>query len=416
MNDGGRHSIQSPFVSNLPPTRPTLSPPFTLRGDTDTISGVRVVDDHTVEITIDAPKSYFLAKLTYPTAFVLDAENVDASPRNWFLQPNGTGPFRLSSYQIGEFLVLSRNEFYHLGPPKLEEVVFIFNRGASILMYENDEIQISEVGLADLDRLLDTSNKFHPELVRAPPSFSLSYIGFNVAEPPFDDPKFRQALNLAIDKREIASVVLGDTVVPAMGILPPGFPGFNPDVRGFDFDPERAKQLLRESKYGGDLENFPPIILTTPVGGAESLAVEVVLLMWEKNLGVRVEIQQTEFATFLKDLNRRRFQMFDIGWIADYPDPENFLDMLFRSDSSNNYTNYSNPDVDRLLEQARAELDQQARFNLYRRAEEIIVQDAPLIPLWHGGESYVLVKPNVKDYYLLPLVVPKLRFVYLTES
>ncbi|PKB82374.1 MAG: hypothetical protein BZY88_04690 [SAR202 cluster bacterium Io17-Chloro-G9] len=389
-----------------------------LRGDAGTVSGVKVVDEHTIEITIDAPKSYFLAKLTYPTAFVLDAENVEANTRNWFRQPNGTGPFRLSSYQIGESLVLSRNENYHLGPPKLEEVELILSGGTSMLMYENDEIHIAGVGLADLDRILDTSNKLHPELIQAPPSFSVQYIGFNVDEPPLDDPKFRQALNLAIDKREIASVVLGDQVVPATGILPPGFPGYSPDVRGYDFDPERARQLLNESKYGADLENLPPITLTTPgsFGAVISLDMEVVLQMWEKNLGVRVEIQQTEFATFLKDLNRRRFQMFDIGWIADYPDPENFLDILFYSDSSNNHTNYSSPEVDRLLERARTESDETARFQIYHQAEQQILNDAPWVPLWYSGERYVLVKPNVQDYYQTPLIIPRLRYVYLTND
>ena len=389
-----------------------------LRGDAGTVSGVKVVDEHTIEITIDAPKSYFLAKLTYPTAFVLDVENVEANTRNWFRQPNGTGPFQLSSYQIGESLVLSRNENYHLGPPKLEEVELILSGGTSMLMYENDEIHIAGVGLADLDRILDTSNKLHPELIQAPPSFSVQYIGFNVDEPPLDDPKFRQALNLAIDKREIASVVLGDQVVPATGILPPGFPGYSPDVRGYDFDPERARQLLNESKYGADLENLPPITLTTPgsFGAVISLDMEVVLQMWEKNLGVRVEIQQTEFATFLKDLNRRRFQMFDIGWIADYPDPENFLDILFYSDSSNNHTNYSSPEVDRLLERARTESDETARFQIYHQAEQQILNDAPWVPLWYSGERYVLVKPNVQDYYQTPLIIPRLRYVYLTND
>ena len=389
-----------------------------INGDAGTISGVRVVDEHTVEITIDAAKSYFLAKLTYPTAFVLDAENVEANPRRWFRQPNGTGPFRLSSYQVGESMVLSRNEFYHLGPPKLDEVELILSGGTSMLMYENDEIHVAGVGLADLDRLLDASNKLHQELVQAPPSFSVQYIGLNVAEPPLDDPKFRQALNLAIDKREIASVVLGDQVVPAKGILPPGFPGFNPDLLGYDFDRARARQLLEESKYGDDLENLPPITLTTPgsFGAVISLDMEVVLQMWEKNLGVKVEIQQTEFATFLRDLNKRRFQMFDIGWIADYPDPENFLDILFHSDSSNNHTNYSNLEVDRLLERARTETDETARFQIYHQAEQQILDDAPWVPLWYSGERYILLKPNVKDYFQTPLIIPRLRYVYLTDE
>jgi oligopeptide transport system substrate-binding protein len=147
-----------------------------------------------------------------------------------------------------------------------------------------------------------------------------------------------------------------------------------------------------------------------------SLDMEVVLQMWERNLGVKVEIQQTEFATFLKDLNRRRFQMFDIGWIADYPDPENFLDILFHSESHNNHTNYSSPEVDRLLELARTESDEAARFQIYHQAEQQILDDAPWVPLWYSGERYVLVKPNVEDYYQTPLIIPRLRYVYLTDD
>ena len=389
-----------------------------LAGDALTISGVRVINERTIEITIDQPKSYFLAKLTYPTAFVLDRENIEANPKNWFRKPNGTGPFRMTEYKVGETLILSRNEGYHLGPPKLAEVEMILSGGTSMLMYENDEIDIAGVGLADLDRLLDPTNRLNAELMRAAPSFSIQYIGLNVNEPPLDDRKVRQALNLAIDKNEIATIVLGDQVVPATGILPPGFPGFSKSVSGYNFDPERARQLLRESKYGDDLENLPPITITTPgsFGANVSLDMEVVLSMWEKNLGIKTEFQQTEFATFLKDLNKRRFQMFDIGWIADYPDPENFLDILFYSDSSNNHTNYSNPEVDALLEKARVETDETLRFRIYNQVEQMILDDAPWIPLWYSGERYLLVKPYVHDYLQTPLIIPKLRHVYLTKD
>ena len=389
-----------------------------LAGDVLEISGVRVINERTIEITIDASKSFFLAKMTYPTAFVLDRENIEANPKNWFRKPNGTGPFKMTEYKVGETLILSRHDAYHLGPAKVAEVEMILSGGTSMLMYENDEIDIAGVGLADLDRLLEPSHSLNAELTRAAPSFSVQYIGLNVNEPPLDDVKVRQALNLAIDKREIATIVLGDQVVPAKGILPPGFPGFSESVSGYKFDPIKAKQLLLESKYGNDLDNLPPITITTPgsFGANVSLDMEVVQAMWEKNLGITTEFQQTEFATFLKDLNKRRFQMFDIAWIADYPDPENFLDILFYSDSSNNHTNYNNPEVDALLEKARVETDETLRFSIYNEVEQTILNDAPWIPLWYSGERYLLVKPNVHDYLLTPLIIPKLRHVYLTDK
>ncbi|MCH2503608.1 MAG: peptide ABC transporter substrate-binding protein [Dehalococcoidia bacterium] len=389
-----------------------------LAGDVLEISGVQVINGRTIEITIDASKSFFLAKMTYPTAFVLDRENIEANPKNWFRKPNGTGPFKMTEYKVGETLILSRHDAYHLGPAKVAEVEMILSGGTSMLMYENDEIDIAGVGLADLDRLLEPSHSLNAELTRAAPSFSVQYIGLNVNEPPLDDVKVRQALNLAIDKREIATIVLGDQVVPAKGILPPGFPGFSESVSGYEFDPIKAKQLLLESKYGNDLDNLPPITITTPgsFGANVSLDMEVVLAMWEKNLGITTEFQQTEFATFLKDLNKRRFQMFDIGWIADYPDPENFLDILFYSDSSNNHTNYNNPEVDALLEKARVETDETLRFSIYNEVEQTILDDAPWIPLWYSGERYLLVKPNVHDYLLTPLIIPKLRHVFLTDK
>ena len=388
-----------------------------LDGDSLEVEGVRVIDDHTVEITIDAPKTYFLAKLTYPTAFVLDRENVESS-RRWFREPNGTGPFKFAEYVPGERFVLTRNENFHLGPPFLDEVEFILSGGSSMLMYQNDEIHLTGVGLADLDRVLDPSDPLNPDLHRAPPSFSTSYIGLNVNEPPFDDPKVRQALNYAIDKETISSEILAGLVVPATGILPPGFPGYNPDQRGYEYDPDKALQLLQESKYGDDLENMPRIILThaASFGSSVGLDLEVILEMWRQHLGIEVEIQQTEFATYLQDLIKRRFQIFQIGWIADYPDPENFLDMLFHSESNNNHTGFNNAEVDQLLEKARVEAQQDVRYDLYRQVEQLIMDQAPWVPLWYSGEQHVLIKPEIHDFFLTQLIIPKLRFVYMTEK
>ena len=387
-----------------------------LTGASNAISGVQVINDSTLTITTDAPKPFFLSKLTYPVSFVLDQQNVE-SGRDWIFEPIGTGPFKLEEYRPGEVLRLTKFADYHLGPAMIDEVEFLISGGNSMLMYENDELHITGIPLGLLEGVLDPANSLSREAVEAPPQFDVDYFGFNTTEPPFDDVKVRQAFNYAIDRASLASSLLEDLVVPAAGILPPGFPGYNPDLQGYTYDPDKARQLIQDSKYGG-LDELPRITLTLPgsFGAAVSPSIEAMLAMWEENLDVRINLLQTEWAIFLQDLHQKRFQMFGgLGWIADYPDPENFLDVLFHSKSSNNQSEYTNFELDLLLERARVELDETARFELYHRAEEIIVTDAPWVPLWHSNGGSVLIKPNVNDYFLFPLVIPKYRYVYFTE-
>ena len=387
-----------------------------LEGETEDISGITVIDDSTLQIEIDAPKAYFLAKLTYPTAYVLDSENVVSGGRTWTDTPNGTGPFRLKEYRIGERIILERNEHYYRERANVDSIAMNLAGGQSMAMYENDEIDITGVGLFDLDRVLDPSEPLHEELVVAPPDFSISYVGFNASMPPFDDPKFRQALNHAVDKHLISNEVLSGLVEPAYGILPPGFPGFNPDLTGLEYDPDVARQLLEESEYA-DPETRPRIVVTVPgTGGTIGLDLEVVIEMWKQELGVEVEIQQVEWATYLQDLNQHKFQAYaGLGWEADYPDPQDFLDILFHTESSLNHGMYSNPEADAILEEARTETDVERRVDLYQQAEELIVQDGAWLPLWYSGERYVLIKDYVKDYRVTPMIVPKLKNIRLTD-
>ena len=380
-----------------------------LAGQAQEVEGVRVVDDRTLTITIKEPRAYFLAKLTYPTAFVVDRENIEEDGDQWTREPNGTGPFRLKEYRIGKVMVLERNPNFYLEPAKVEEVELILSGGSAMAMYENDEIHITGVGLADIERVTNPSDPLNEDLVVAAPSFNITYIGFNVNEPPFDDLNVRQALSMVIDKELIAEEVLVGLVAPAEGILPPGFPGYTGRVQGLEFDTERAKQLLAESKYADEL---PRIVITIPgTGGSLGLDLEVIRGMWEEQLGVAVEIVQVEWATYLDDLHSRKFQAFaGIGWQADYPDPQDFLDVLFHSQSQLNSTGYDNPEVDRWLEDARSAAWEE-RVELYRQVEQAILNDAPWVPLWFSGERLVLVKPYVQGYHLTPMIIPKLRFV-----
>ena len=384
-----------------------------IRGRADSIKGVEVVDDFTLRITIDEPKPYFLAKLTYPTAFVVDKDQIESNPRNWMKKPHGTGPYRVKSWTPGESIVLEANDRYHLGVPTIKTVEFLLSGGSLLTMYENDEIDVSPVGINDIERVTDPSDPLSKDYVTAD-DLSVSYLGFNTQKPPFDDPKVRQAFGYALDREKIVEVVRKNMLPMAHSIMPPGLSGYNPNAKTPGYDPEKAKQLLTESKYGGP-DGLPDVTITQVGGGATTDPdTEAMIEMWKDNLGVDVQIEQTEEATFWQDLDKGQYQMFTAGWVLDYPDPEDILDLLFYSTSRQNNARYSNPEVDRLLLQARTEQDVNKRLALYQQTEQIILDDAPWIPLYYGRD-HSLVKPYVKGFVFPPIVIPKLRYASIQK-
>ncbi len=387
-----------------------------VEGNATTAEGIEVIDERTLRLTIDAPKAYFIAKLTYPTAFVLNQNNVESMGRDWVDDPVSTGPFTLKEYRIGQRIRLARNDNYWDRKAYLDEVVFNLAGGVAMAMYENDEIDITGVGLADLERVQDPTEELNKDLVEVPPDFAVSYVGFNINEAPFDDVYFRQALNHAVDKQLIADQVFSNLVKPAYAIIPPGFPGYSPDIQGLEFDADLAKDLLAQSKYA-DTESRPRIVLTVPgTGGSPGLTTEVVADMWRQTLGIEIEIQQVEWATYIQDLHRGRLQAWSgLSWQADYPDPQTFIDVLFRSSSAINYGGYANHDVDEYVLAAQTEQDATKRVQYYNDAEQIIVAEAAWLPLWWGVDSKALIKPWVNDYQFSSLTVAKFKDVWLDE-
>jgi len=371
-----------------------------LAGRAGEISGVRVIDDYTLQVTIDAPKSYFLSKLTYPVAFVVD-ENEAVSGGEWWRQPNGTGPFQLKEWEKESRLVLEKNELYHGEAAKVGSVVFQLWGGVPMNLYETGEIDVAMVSLLYIDKVIDRTGPFYQEL-EIVPELSFSYIGFDHNRPPFDDVNVRRAFSQAIDKDKLVSLVFKDMVRRADGILPPGMPGFNEELVGLDYDVGRAKELLAASRYGS-VSGLPPITITTSGwGGLISSGLEAIIQEWRRNLGVEVKVRQLEPSRFLYHLKQEKDEMFYIGWVADYPHPQNFLDILFHSGVDNNYGEYGNPGVDALLERAGVELDSDLSLELYREAEQKLVTDAACLSLWFG-QNYVLVKPYLSGYDLNPM-------------
>ncbi len=361
-----------------------------LAGHAQEIAGVVVLDERTVAITIDAPKVYFLAKLTYPTAAVLDRRNVESSA-DWSKRANGAGPYRLARWE-GDWIVLERSEQYFRPGPAPREVRFYIGPGSTMAMYEGDELDLVQVGLGDIERALDEQSALNHELVVSP-SLGLYYLELNTKQEPFTERAVRRAFAMALDKDKVVEVTLKGTVRKASGILPPGLLGHDPTFAGLPYDVEQARRSLAESTYGGAAA-LPPITIT---GGMGDLFAQV----YYRNLGAEMEVEVVREGYF-EGLAEGAFQMRFAGWMADYPDPENFLDVLLHSQSRGNHGGYANAAVDRLLEQARLEADTERRAALYREVERIAVADAAIIPLFFNVD-YHLVKPWVRGLNLTPL-------------
>jgi oligopeptide transport system substrate-binding protein len=366
-------------------------------GKAKEISGVKVVSDYVLQVTIDAPRSYFLFRLTYPTAFVVDKANV-AAGGEWWRKPNGTGPFKLKEWQANSLIVLERNDSYYGDVAGVTQVQYALWSGVPMNLYETGDIDTAGVSVDYIDRVNDKAGPFYDQL-QISAEMSFYWIGFNLTKPPFDDINVRKAFTLAVDKDKLISLSFRNLVQRADGILPPGIPGYNDKLTGLGYDVSKAKELIAKSKYGS-AANLPPITLTTSgYGGQISSYLEAIINDWRQNLGVEVTVRQLEPDRFIYNLKEEKDELFDMGWIADYPHPQDFLDVLFRTGAENNYGEYSNPAVDALLDKAALEADSAKSLALYQQAEQMLVDDAAMLPLWFG-ESYTLVKPYVTGYKL----------------
>jgi oligopeptide transport system substrate-binding protein len=379
-----------------------------LSGKARELSGVKVIDDYTIQVTIDAPKAYFLSKLTYSTAFIVDRQNV-ASGREWWRKPNGTGPFKLRDWQPDKLVVLERNDSYYGNIPGVQRVNFKLFAGTPMFLYETGDIDVAEVHQAFIERARDKSGPFYKEL-KVTPQLSFFYLGFNCKKPPFDDVNVRRAFTIAVDRQRIIDLTMMGTVTVARGILPPGLPGYNKDIRGLDFSVVEAKALLAASRYA---DRLPPITITlSGFGNNIPDYVGALVQQWRENLGVEVKVRQLEPEVFYQPdvLMREKNEMYVAGWMADYPDPQNFLDLLFRTGAVNNAGEFSDPELDAIMDRAAVEQNDDVRLKMYQEVEQKLVERAACLPMWFNVE-YVLVKPYVKNYENSPLGIPLLAQV-----
>ncbi len=375
-----------------------------LAGQTDRISGLRAIDEHTLEVRLADPVIPFLAKLAYPVTFVVDQENVRED--DWEHQPNGTGPFTLQTWRDDDLLVMARNDLYYGEPARASHVVYDLGPGLSMAMYETGEIDLVPVGTGTLDRVQDPNNPLSAEL-RTGPGMCTSTIGLDNRLAPFDDVRVRQAFNYALDKERLIETFSGGNALVADGSLPPGMPGYGGlDGDSYRYDPQKARQLLADAGYANPAD-LGTLTYTTQGYGDVGPYVTAVITLWEEALEVSIEPVMLDPFTYYDELySGNTGHFYSAGWCADYPDPQNFLDVLYHSESTQNIGGFSDGAIDTLLEQARIEQDVQKRIGMYQEVERQIVAQAPVVFTSHGL-SAVLVSPDLEGYVLTPIGVPQ---------
>jgi ABC-type transport system substrate-binding protein len=367
-------------------------------GGSRELAGIEAVDDSTLVIRLSRPFAPFLSMLAMPSAGVAPASSAAATADVW-RSPVCSGPWKVQRWDEGERILLARNDRY-ARPPALERLEFrlIPERMTQVAEFEVGNLDQLSVPKAELKRWT-TDPRWAP-YIESQVELAVTYIGLNNSKTPFDDPRVRRALNYGLDLHSIVEGLMKGAAVPSAGAVPPGLRGNDPARRGRPYDPDRAERLLAEAGLGGGLSME---IWYRDGGGAEQVLEAVQAQL--KRVGVDVTLVAREWGTLKEAVNHGVPDSYFLDWYADYPDAENFLFPLFYSGNwggGGNRARYSNAGVDSMLVAAAAEADPGARYDLYRRIDEKVYEDAPWIYLWHPVKVEVH-QPWVEGRILRPL-------------
>ncbi|HXD97420.1 MAG TPA: ABC transporter substrate-binding protein [Candidatus Acidoferrum sp.] len=386
-------------------------------GRAKAVAGLVALDANTVQVTLTDASTPFVSVLALGHAKIVPREIVEQRGEGFGLQPVGTGPFRFAQWERGKSIVLTANPDYFDGAPRLRRLVYrIFAGEQSVAMFEEfrkGHLEDSQVPTPGHDRIVTGGNYLYVKR----PMFNLRHYAFNTRVKPLDDRRVRQAIVRAVDRTWILKEVFAGRFIPALGILPPGTLGFNPALRATDYDPQRARELLDAAGYPAG-RGLPPITFWSSVRSERLVREHDAMRKSLAAVGVRADFQyQTDWPAYARILAEGKEAAFLYAWFADVPDPDNFLRLLFYSRSPRNLTGYNNPLVDDLLVESRNEGDVARRVDLLRRAEQIILDDAVILPIWHYPYERVF-QPYVKSVEVNGLGDPyiPLRKIWLERA
>ncbi len=359
--------------------------------------GIGTPDPFTLIVHLKKPVIFFPAITTFMVTFPIRNDLIQKFGDTWTEPQNlvTCGPYQLKEWWHEYRLHLVLNPYYGGSPQPVIKKITIYlvsDPATSLSLYETGELDVVSPPPIALPRYQN-----HPDLVRQT-KLRGYYFGFNTRQKPFDNPLLRKAFALALDKSFLPQILKGgERAVDSW--IPPNMFGFN-ENRGLHFDPKKARQLLEEwHTTHAKIEKITLAFNSDPVN--KKIA-EWAQDQWKKNLGITVELNNEEWKSYLQHLHENPAPLFRLGWGADYPDPDNFMN-LFTSDSGNNYTGFKDKSYDALIAMGSGESDSEKRKNIYDQAQKQLLEDnAVIIPLFIPAQN-ILVKPSFRPYPLLPL-------------
>ena len=380
-----------------------------INGKKRSLSGVTVVDAHTVEIELDQPIAFFLSLLSMHECSIVPVEEAADASRFQVRAP-GAGPFRVEEAIEGQHVRLKKHhEYFVPGLPLLDELVFRLDlrSGRDVAdAFMRGELDVAHGIPLQVATGLKSDPRIAPYLLTAI-QLHTSYLAYDCSSPPFSKAEARQALSRAINRERINERVFAGLGVIATGLLPPGLLGFDPGLRGIPYDPDRAKAMLRDAGYPN---GFTLEYRTWETDEFNNSGMVPLIIEDLDAIGIHVNVTKHSVADARKPLaSRGHGNLFCGNWYADFPDPDNFFFIFFHSLSTSVpgiYFHQTN--VDEKIERARRTNDNEERAAIYRELDAMVARDAPIVPLFHE-RLFVLHKPHVRAVRT-SLVPPPVRY------